>query len=121
MMLDRRRAARILLALAAAVVGSCARKEQPSDIAGTWRIELTSGMGWNGQRAAEGTMHLKPEPMPDSLCAVDKELVCSSQVRGPAAISTIELLGGQLLPTAVGGIATNGEIVVVIGGCCDRG
>jgi hypothetical protein len=72
-------------------------------------------------RAARGTVELVPDPLPDSVCKAAPEVICSTHVRGAGSISTVDLLGGQLQPEVIGGILTNGKVIFILGGCCDRG
>jgi hypothetical protein len=110
------------LALLALLTTRCGDlRENVPRLSGQWRIHIESTASRSKDlRTANGRLDLHPAPLQGPDCKQDR-LICSTHVQGTAEISTRNVLGGQLPPDVVGGVLKNGDVFLLVGGCCDRG
>jgi hypothetical protein len=122
---------RILLPAIAAILiaGECTRPP-PLDIAalaGTWELEIWRGR-W-ARKHVHGQVTLAPAPIPD--CTPEEErrelngFLCRTHVEGSHSVPLDSLVRSnpyaRWTPYAGAISFADGKILLLIGGCCDRG
>jgi hypothetical protein len=71
-------------------------------------------------QSSSGLIRLQSAPLSTDLCP-GRESDCKSAAKGSHEIAFDRLLGRSVPPTATAGVIETGEIVFLLGECCDRG
>jgi hypothetical protein len=113
------------------VLGTCERpgRSTGTPLAGTWDIEITRGWWPWARTTVHGQVHLASAPIPDCDPGEERQarvgFLCHTHVEGTWSIPLDSVARPH--PFAgwtrdAGAIAmTDGTIVMIAGGCCDRG
>lgn len=114
------------------ILTACGGSQQAPEavsLAGTWEVELTRGVLPWAKTTVRGQVNLAPWPdpacNPASFAGEADAPRCETSVKGTYSIDLHALVSAPRSVLWEPGVAamafTNGKMVMVIGGCCDRG
>jgi hypothetical protein len=107
------------VALLSLFFSACGGNEPtPIDLQGNWRMILYLDTQ-TGQDSVEGVLRLS-RMLPHSACAEAIEN-CELMVAGQSQIDFQSLLGRSLSDTVVAGATESGDLIFLLGDCCDQG
>ena len=86
------------------------------ELIGQWRVEFH---GRSTQERASGRLNLSTYSANAAACRLDT--TCTSDVTGTHEIDFDSLLHRQLLAEVIAGLDERGRVLLLPGGCCDRG
>ena len=121
----RRSGFRALLIALIAMSAGCHSRPAPARTKGsleaTWVLDLKYRPGlFHARRSASGTVELLADPANVARCRADGES-CEGAVKGTHHVALTPMLGHELPNDAQGALTPEGEAVITLGGCCDRG